>query len=110
MDRGSTKTAALKPVHFIYGEHRLLLREALDRLSAAVAGGDPGGLDVCRFNGPDNDGAEILAACQALSFFGGRRLVIVNDALALNEADQAVLADYVKNPNPRTILVLTHVL
>jgi DNA polymerase III subunit delta len=97
----------LKCVYYIYGAHRLLLKEALSRLKASVGGGDAGILDSSRFNAGEADVESIVAACQALSFLGGRRLVVVDNALSFNAAAQKQLAAYIADPNPQSILVLT---
>lgn len=101
----------LKSVYLIYGAHSLLLKDALERLTSDITESDGGpgngaALNVRRF-AADADIADIVAACQALSFLGGRRLVVVNSFLGLNDSSQKLLAEYVGNPNPQTILVLT---
>lgn len=98
---------ALEPVYFIYSSHRLLLKEAVERLAAQVGSDDSGVLDVRRFSGSEVDIEEAIVACQTLSFLGGARVVIINDALRLNPAAAGRLISYVDNPNPQTILVLT---
>lgn len=97
----------LKFVYFIYGPHQLLLKDALKRLTASVSGGDAGVLDVVRFHAREDDVERILTECQTLSFFGGKRLVIVADPLSLKADAQKRLAPYIENPNPQTFLVLT---
>jgi DNA polymerase III subunit delta len=105
--RYNVPMADLKCVYYIYGAHRLLLKEALNRLKTSVGSDDAGLLDSCRFNAAEADVESIVAACQALSFLGGRRLVIVDNALSFNAAAQKHLAAYLADPNPRSILVLT---
>ncbi|MDP1809397.1 MAG: DNA polymerase III subunit delta [Actinomycetota bacterium] len=103
----SDRKKELKSVYLIYSAHSLLLKDALDRLTADVGESDGEALNVRRFAAGDADILDIIAACQALSFLGGRRLVVVNGFLGLNESSQKMLAEYVGDPNPQTILVLT---
>lgn len=101
------RNAGLKSVYFIYSAHSLLLDDALDRLAADLGGSDGEDLNVRRFAAADTDAEEIVAACQALSFLGGRRLVVVTGILGFNESAQKMLVKYIENPNPQTVLVLT---
>jgi len=103
----SDKKKDYKPVHLIYSAHSLLLKDALERLTADVGESEGEALNVRRFAAADSDPHDIVAACQALSFLGGRRLVVVNNFLSLDENAQKTVAEYINDPNPQTILVLT---
>ncbi len=97
--------STLKSVYFIYGRHRLLLREAVKRLSEAI-GTEGSALDVVRLNAREDDADRVLAECQTLSFFGGRRLIVVADPLTFRVDAQKKLIPYIEDPNPQTVLVL----
>ncbi len=96
----------LKHVYLIYSAHSLLLKEALRRLIAQVSKNGSEVLDTVRFNSADHGIDEIMASLGTISFFGGRRLVIIDDIFVFKRADQDRLLDYINNPNPQTILVI----
>ncbi len=58
----------LKTVYFIYSQHRLLLQEALQRLSEAVGTDEVGALDLVRLHAREVDAARVISECQTLSF------------------------------------------
>ncbi len=99
--------STLKSVYFIYGRHQLLLREAVKRLADAIGTEGSDALDVVRLSAREDDADRVLAECQTLSFFGGRRLVVVADPLTYRVDAQKKLTPYIENPNPQTVLVLT---
>ena len=96
----------LKPIYLIYSTHRLLLDEAVSRLASTIA--DGGAMNISRPGGAAPID-EIIGACQALSFFGDKRLIVVADVLSLSLQAQSSLVAYVQDPNPQTILVMTQV-
>ncbi len=96
----------LKHVYLIYSAHSLLLKEALKRLTAQVSNNGSEVLDTVRFNPSDHGIDDIMMSLGTISFFGGRRLVIVDDIFGFKKQGQEALLDYVNNPNPQTILVI----
>ena len=100
------ENSELKHVYFIYSAHSLLLKEALKRLTAKVSANGSEVLDTVRFNPSDHGIDEIMISLGTISFFGGRRLVIVDDLFGFKREGQEALLDYVDNPNPQTILVI----
>lgn len=94
---------ALKPVYGISGEDRPKVERALRRLVARVAAEGAG--DPDRFDAAETPVADVVAACQTLSF-GGTRAVVVEGADDLKAADGDALVRYLEDPNPQTVLVL----
>ncbi|MDP2181425.1 MAG: DNA polymerase III subunit delta [Actinomycetota bacterium] len=104
----SSGLADLKTVYLIYGPEDLLLDQAVDRLRKRLADGAGADLEFNMdvFDGESADAHQIVAAANTLPFMSDRRLVIVRKADKLATDDLGVLADYAKDPNPDTTLVL----
>jgi DNA polymerase III delta subunit len=93
----------LKPVYAIHGEDRARVERVLEALVARVL--SEGGLPPERMPAGETPGAEVVAACEALSL-AGRRLVIVEGVEEWRAADVAPVAEYLSAPNPATCLAL----
>jgi DNA polymerase-3 subunit delta len=92
----------LKPVYLIAGSDRPKIRVALERLRNRFA---EGAVEVLA--AADHVADDAVAACNALGLFGGeQRLVIVEDVEAWKAADAKVVAEYLRDPAPETVLAL----
>jgi DNA polymerase-3 subunit delta len=92
----------LKPVYLIAGSDRPKIRVALERLRNRF---DDGAVEVLA--AADHDAEDAIAACNALGLFGGeRRLVIVEDVEEWKAPEAKVVAEYLKDPAPETVLAL----
>lgn len=95
--------AELKPVYLIVGGDRPKVERALLRLRVRI-----GEENVELLSAREHAGDDVVAACNALGLFaGGGRLVIVEDAERLKAADVKLLAGYLADPAPGTVLALT---
>ena len=93
---------ALKPVYLLTGSDRPKIDRALRRLRDRI-GEDA----VEHLSAMTASGADTVAACNTLGFFGGEgRLVIVDDANRWKAADVRALASYLDDPTPDTVLAL----
>lgn len=101
-----TSPEPLLPAYAIQGEDRPKVDRALARLVRRIA--EEGGGEPVRFSAAEAPVADIVAACQALSF-GGLQGVLVTDADTLRAADGDQLAQYLADPNPTTVLALVSV-
>ncbi len=94
--------AELKPVYVISGSDRPKIRLALERLRNRF---EEGAVEVLAAD--DHPAEDAVAACNALGLFGGeRRLVIVEDVDSWKAPEAKVVAEYLKNPAPETVLAL----
>jgi len=92
----------LKPVYLIAGSDRPKIRVALERLRNRF---DEGAVEV--LSADDHAAEDAVAACNALGLFGGeRRLVVVEEIDGWKAADAKVIAEYLKDPAPETVLAL----
>ncbi|MEW6583815.1 MAG: DNA polymerase III subunit delta [Actinomycetota bacterium] len=95
----------LKPVYALGGDDRPKVERALRRLSTRVQ--QEGGLPAEVMSAADTPAADVVAACEALSF-GGTRLVVVPDADRWRADDLAPLLTYLAAPNPGSCLALVY--
>ncbi|MDR1775734.1 MAG: DNA polymerase III subunit delta [Actinomycetes bacterium] len=102
-----SKKGPLKPVNVILSEQPFLRRQPLDRLYArldAELGADS--YDTQTFEGGEALATDIVAAAQTVPFLSSARLIVVNNLQAFSADQMEILAGYVAEPNPTTILVL----
>lgn len=92
----------LKPVYLLGGSDRPKIQRALRRLRARV------GEDAVELlSASESSGGDAVGACNALGLFaGGRRLVIVEHVEAWKAADHKLVASYLADPAPETVLAL----
>lgn len=102
----SSDLSDLKPVYLIFGDQELLLERALERLQKRVAEAGGSEFDVDVLDGDTGDVDAVIASANILPLMAERRLVIVRRADRFSTAALGVLADYARNPNPSTTLVL----
>ncbi len=108
----SLNMGLLCPIYLFYGEERLLLAEAVEKVCQIAA---PQGDEWSRqsFDGERTDPEEIVDAANDSAFFGGKRVIIVKDIPWLNkksseEQEQSlqILLRYIATPNPDSVLIL----
>ena len=111
------------PVYLFYGEESLLMEQAVARIAAVVAPGE----NVWNkefYQGDEVDVFTVLESAQSGAFFAEKKLVVVRNVTWFkpkrkkepegaageeNESNQEQLQpllDYLKDPNPTTVLVL----
>lgn len=61
--------------------------------------------DISFFNDENFDAQAMVTACEQMSFFAEKRLVVVKDLLKLTEKDKKLITEYTKKINPLCILV-----
>lgn len=93
----------LGPVYAIWGEDRGKVERALHRLQQRVQ--SEGGMPPESSDAAQTPAADIVAACETLSF-GGTRLIVVRGADAWRADDATPLVAYLATPNPATCLAL----
>jgi len=99
------KATTVAPIYVLHGDEAFLLRLALDEVIAKAL---PGGLNDFNhdmFYGKETDPHRIVAACETLVMFGGRRVVLVKECHRMTPTNLEVLANYINNPCPVTTLV-----
>jgi len=94
----------LKPVYIIFGEEKLLLEEALERLKKKLVGEVDLTLSYDEFRGSEANVDSILGAANTMPFLGSKRLIVVKEADKLTVSDG--LVDYIENPSEFTYFIL----
>jgi DNA polymerase-3 subunit delta len=94
------------PVYLFYGSESLLMEEAIQRVidAALPESARPFNLDF--LSGADDDIREILARASAFPMMTERRVVVVRDADRFGERALELLAHYIEQPSPSTVLLL----
>ncbi|MDT8322941.1 MAG: DNA polymerase III subunit delta [Bacteroidota bacterium] len=92
------------PVYLLYGEEDFLIEQRANELrTAALGDGDPSfNYDV--FRGTDHQAEDVTVAANGFPFMSEKRVVLVREADAFLK--KPVLASYVQQPSPDTVLIL----
>jgi DNA polymerase-3 subunit delta len=105
---GAIARGAIDPIYCLQGAERFLVDRAVLALRAAVLGpGGAGGLNHDVFELKESGLDSALAAARTLPMFAKRRLVVGRGVDQLKADQLEDLPDYVSDPNPSTVLVLT---
>ncbi|MBI5059046.1 DNA polymerase III subunit delta [candidate division KSB1 bacterium] len=96
-------------VAFLVGSEDFLLRQALAEYLAVIAPPDVRDFDFTQLRGESVDGNTLYNALTTLPFMAPKRVVVLDDALKLDEAPGARLAKYLSSPSPSTLLVMVQV-
>lgn len=100
------KSLAQKIYNFYYikGEDAFLRQKALEMIeNASVQFKD---LNILRFDDENTNLGNIVDACRALPMLDNRRVVVLKDIAVKKQDDLKPLIEYVKKPNPTTVLVI----
>jgi DNA polymerase-3 subunit delta len=92
---------------FFHGEDVDSLEEGLRLTVESLLEPDQRDFNLQQFTGRDNDIEGILNAAQTLPVLAPRRVVVVKNVQELAAAHQPLLIDYLRQPVPQTVLVLT---
>ena len=90
------------PCYNIFGEDDYLQNAALKKLLAFVTVFPDMNIN---FMGEKATGLEIKESCELLPMMGDVRIVAA-EAAALKKNDASIINEYLKNPNPSTVLIL----
>lgn len=98
------ESGSFLPVYLLYGEEDFLIEQRAHEIrDAALGDGDPSfNYDV--FRGSDHQAEEVTAAANGYPFMSEKRVVLVREADAFLK--KPVLAAYVQQPSPDTVLIL----
>jgi DNA polymerase-3 subunit delta len=97
------------PVYLIDGEERLLVDEAVRVLKEHALPKQARDFNYDAFNGKGGNILRIVEAAQMLPAFAPRRMVMVDNADALDLDEAEPLLAYLQNPSPTTVLVFVGV-
>ncbi|MCP4482805.1 MAG: DNA polymerase III subunit delta [bacterium] len=95
-----------KPVYVLLGENEHAKRVVIANIKQQVINNEPNTFNFNLIYGDSTSIEEILTLANTFSFLGGNRLVILKNFNKLAAADKKYLADYAKNPAPKTCFVV----
>jgi DNA polymerase III subunit delta len=105
-DDGRVPAQSSGAVRLVLGDDELLVSRAVAEAATAARDADPDA-EVREYQAADTVPGE-LAEMLSPSLFGGRRVVIVRDGQDAKKDLVAALIQYVKDPDPEVLLVVTH--
>ncbi len=95
-----------QPVCVVFGDDAFLRRQSLLKLRAAVTDGDEADLSLTVFDGRKVELRDVLDELATVAMFGGKRLVVVEEAEDFISLHRAALEDYVARPSRTGVLAL----
>ena len=98
---------SLAPVYLVYGAEDLLVDETVQGLVEVAVPAECRGFNLDVLQGADADVRDVIARASAFPMMGDRRAVIVRDVDRFGPKELDLLAMYVSQPSPSTLLVLT---
>jgi len=104
----SIEEGQLAPLYIFYGEEDYLLAEALKEIKNKVLNRNFSDLNYYEFSGLKTGLSEILAVANEFPLLGSKILIVVGDAIWLEEGKKEelkLLTDYLINPNSFSVLV-----
>ena len=95
------------PMAVLYGPQRFLRQEALAAVTRLVLGAGDAEAGLTRFEGKEADWKTVSDELLTVSMWGGRRLVLVEDADDFVTKHRAALEKYLDKPAKKSVLVLS---
>jgi DNA polymerase III subunit delta len=95
-----------KAVCVAFGDESFLRRQVLLKLREAVLGAEDEDFSLTTFEGDNAELRDVLEELATIAMFGGKRLVVVEEADAFITRYRAQLEDYVARPAASGVLVL----
>ncbi len=95
-----------RPVCVVFGDEAFLRRQTLRKLRAAVLAGGDDDFSLTAFEGRAAELRDVLEELATVAMFGGRRLVVVEEADDFISRNRAELEHYVARPSPTGVLAL----
>ena len=95
-----------QPVYLLLGPEAYLMRRAITLFRETVVPSEARAFNMAEYSGRAEDAGEILKAANTFPMMSPRRFVLVTDVAELPEESLALLADYARAPQPKTVLVL----
>jgi len=95
------------PVYYLYGEDEYRREQALQHLLQALLPAEAWDLNLEQMHPGEGAVGSLLERSRTVPFLAARRVLLIRDADALSQQEQAELALYLADPSPSTCLVLS---
>lgn len=96
----------LLAAYLINGDDHLKRDRAITRMKIRLEKSGDLSFNLDTFDGTGAQASQIVDACKTLPFASEKRLVLVTAAEKLSKDSQGLLSEYLKDPNPTTVLLL----
>ena len=100
------RAGRVAPVYYLMGEEDYYINELGEFLTNTLLKPEERDFNLDIVYGADTTIAQVVELAQAYPMMADRRVVVVREAQALRSLD--ALEDYLKQPNPTTVLVFCH--
>ena len=100
------RAGRVAPVYYLMGEEDYYINELGEFLTNTLLKPEERDFNLDIVYGADTTIAQVVELAQAYPMMADRRVVVVREAQALRSLD--ALEDYIKQPNPTTVLVFCH--
>ncbi len=95
-----------QPVCVVFGDDAFLRRQSLLKLRGAALEGDEADFSLTVFDGTKAELRDVLDELATVAMFGGKRLIVVEDAEDFISRHRAALEDYIARPSRSGVLAL----
>lgn len=99
------------PAYLLYSSEEYLLKEALYSLKKTVS---PSEMDflfhVFDAEAPEKSIDQIADVLYAVPFFGGRKIVVIENSQGLSDKELSVLKQYISKPSPDSVLAMLYLM
>lgn len=106
------RAGKLAPVYLLHGEESYYIDQLTQLLLDNVLTEDEKDFNLQQFYGADSTLSQVIESARSYPMFGERQLVILREMQSLDSRlsanDTEILATYLSQPQPSTILVLCH--
>lgn len=96
-----------QPAYHIIGSEVYLVDKVLNKLLDRFKTPGSEEFDFITFYGDANSGAEVMEQLEMLPFLAKQKLVLIKYFDKMKVSDKNIIAEYLKNPAPTSILVIT---
>ena len=103
---GELQKGLKSPAYVLYSEDPSMLKEALACVRRTVPGAERDFLYHAFDAEAERSMAEAVSALYTVPFFGGRKVVAVENCQRLPKKELALLGDYLSKPSPDSVLIM----
>jgi len=106
--RRALDAEGIKPVYFFTGAESFLKEEGIQAIIDKALSPTERSMNLeCLYAGTDVSGQEVKERALTLPFLAERRVLLVRQAEKWHTSDLKALTDYLQNPSPSTILIIS---
>ncbi len=100
------KKKQFKPIYWLEGEEPFFIDQVVNYAEHHILTEAEAGFNLTIFYGKDADWASVVNACMRYPMFAERQVVLLKEAQQMRDLEK--LENYIENPLPSTIFVVSH--